>query len=100
MLSFSWVVFDCKAKVNQFDLMILSKHDVIWLDIPVNNIFLVAVIQCNSDLLHIFGTRKFINFISLHRISDTATFRKLHSDKEFVLIFVKLEKLRDVRAVL
>ena len=71
--SLAWVESLGRSKINNFDQPFLLLQNVLWLQVPVANAVVVAVIYCLKNLEHNFGCIFFREELPLHNFVEQLT---------------------------
>ena len=91
-----------QAEINQTNLIIDCHHDVLGLDISVNDIQSVTVIDCLEELTHVEGGKTFREVLIRLRgdlIEERLTLGQLHDQVDVLEIVVRLKVVDDVGVV-
>lgn len=92
----------CKAKVNQANLVIVCHHDVLRLDVSVNDVLSVAVVDRLKELAHVERSPPFTKALIALRsnlVEKWLSFGKFHHQVDVFEIIVRFEVIDDVRVV-
>ena len=95
--SHSLVVHVTQAEVDNFQLAIEVKKEVLRLQVPVTNAQLVNVVHTSEQFLQVLTGCAFLQFLVLHdQLKELAAAGELHHQ---VQIFVRLDDLVDLHDI-
>ena len=98
------VVDERSAKVNDLNLVelfILLKQDILWLQVTMHNVSLVAVVDAGEDLFHEDGAVTLAELAALEDlVEELATLADLSDEVVSLLVLEELVHFDNVRVIL
>jgi len=92
------LVLDGEAKINEFDSVVVAVHYVFGLDVPVDNVLVVAVMKCLEELAHQLGYIALPHGLSLfsNLLEQLSAGAQLHHKVDVLLVVVGLIVLDNI----
>ena len=98
------VVDERGAEVNDLnlvELLVLLKQDILWLQVTMHNVSLVAVVDAGEDLFHEDGTVALAELAALEDfVEELATLADLSDEVVALLVLEELVHFDNVRVIL
>lgn len=91
-----------QPEVNQLDLAIVRKHDVLGFDIAMDDTLGVHVVACTQQLLQVLGClllRKNLIFLFGNLVEKLASADILHDKIYILLVYISFIILNDIRVI-